>query len=1267
MNQGGTHMRRALSQASTILFATLVAIGSLLGACASERSPLDRTQPNALQKSLFQGEWYYQQTVVEIMGSWSPTFVGETNFLGMERVRFDIQEDWLYVRRSFERIKNAEGGVNVDGTTADGSLYMGAIIAAYPINSHFDIKRAYNPTTGEEYNVLEENVSDRPWYERDYIRVDWSRNMATNFGLTVDDDSAFDPIPYYVQHTDVDGDGLADDPDYPRIEPGEFDADGNMVKQPYLDITNVAMIRPGKTFIPEIGESYPTCWFFDKATADCTAEPIKIRSAFLRLDPNREYVPRPFKGPVSDYFGLFTQDRLVYDDQQEISERYREKYAQLHNLWIDWTDADGNLKPPAERGVRPMLYYVHSWPTDLENSLRAVEVDWNTIFQRTVSAAIGSAYTDSVLLFCHSPVSSALGDDPRCGVDGFATRIGDIRYNAIAFVPKYYDGFALLGFGPSNSDPLTGEVISGMSYLYVYNDIVAQSTTELIQLLNGDLDPNDYIDAVDLTGWQQESGKRSTPRIVDESDRQAMARAQDLSWARGIGPRPSQTQLASLEGKSFKEVFQQMGPGLHDLGLFNGDRDDSDGRLGSLAGSYIEDLLINPEMELMAGIMPGTPKNALTEEMLRDVSVARIGPIQVARAIDRHKEYLAKVRNLDLMETADDGYIGLADQFRGKSQDEIRTAVRAQVYHAVLSHELGHSFNLHHNFGGTEDVVNYQDKYWELRTADGTVGPRWEDPETDEELGQSIYKYAYSSIMDYSRLTLDFGPGKYDAAAILLGYGGKVEVFNDLGDVPITVPHAWADTDGQVMTFYLAAPEAWHYTEWYRAMGESLWSADNRSLVDSTEVDWRSGFAIDAGKVRVPYIFCSPYQSDIGNGCFTRDYGADEYERIRHHIQMANTWYITRAFTRYRVGETVEGYLGRTYGRVYSRLKGYNDYFVLIGGLLQQIYTPEQIEGFLANSTTGWASYAIAEHDLTNFLLETLARPDVTGYELVTDPAGQSMYKPSLFSGSDVTTDVVTGRYFTTAWYNSDFEDDCGMDFYQCLHHFGFYVEKMMAMEALSDSNTYFVARDTAEDIREWRISFFDNQSRLLNDFFGDILTGDASAAPKVPIGGDGRVLRYPDYVLGTDALGTPIDPAMGFTVQVYAAVLGMARFQNNYDKSFLDSSRMWLGGSTFALNSTHGAIEYSDPVNGKRYQAVNFPDGTGIAQRMVTRANTVKTRSNGCGTDCAAGLTDEQLRQGDVELVRYGQLLDLIVDLSGYYETYTQGYGDPYNPGGIP
>ena len=68
-------------------------------ACAEERAPIDRVQPYALKKSNFEGRWYYQRTVVDVPAANGFTFVGNTDHSGLQKVKFDIQEKYLFVRR----------------------------------------------------------------------------------------------------------------------------------------------------------------------------------------------------------------------------------------------------------------------------------------------------------------------------------------------------------------------------------------------------------------------------------------------------------------------------------------------------------------------------------------------------------------------------------------------------------------------------------------------------------------------------------------------------------------------------------------------------------------------------------------------------------------------------------------------------------------------------------------------------------------------------------------------------------------------------------------------------------------------------------------------------------------------------------------------------------------------------------------------------------------------------------------------------------------
>ena len=71
-------------------------------------------------------------------------------------------------------------------------------MAVFAIEGHVDLMREYNTSTGEQTNVLVENTSDRVWYERDYIRVDWSQNLVTNFHFWVEGLEQ-DPVAYFIE------------------------------------------------------------------------------------------------------------------------------------------------------------------------------------------------------------------------------------------------------------------------------------------------------------------------------------------------------------------------------------------------------------------------------------------------------------------------------------------------------------------------------------------------------------------------------------------------------------------------------------------------------------------------------------------------------------------------------------------------------------------------------------------------------------------------------------------------------------------------------------------------------------------------------------------------------------------------------------------------------------------------------------------------------------------------------------------------------------
>jgi hypothetical protein len=138
----------------------------VVAGCAEERAPINRVQANALDKTFFVGdlrdsaddpEFYWRNFVVD--GSESQSLVGIGSWSGVDRIRWDVQENLLVARKAYGISPGADD-------KGDAGNPDGTIVAAYSIDSHFDIRRDYNAQTGEELNVIDENTSDRPWYER---------------------------------------------------------------------------------------------------------------------------------------------------------------------------------------------------------------------------------------------------------------------------------------------------------------------------------------------------------------------------------------------------------------------------------------------------------------------------------------------------------------------------------------------------------------------------------------------------------------------------------------------------------------------------------------------------------------------------------------------------------------------------------------------------------------------------------------------------------------------------------------------------------------------------------------------------------------------------------------------------------------------------------------------------------------------------------------------------------------------------------------------
>ncbi|MBK7860467.1 MAG: hypothetical protein IPJ65_18015 [Archangiaceae bacterium] len=319
---------------------------ALLAACAKEQPVINRVQPNYVKKSDLIGanykssaddpEFYAQGTLVDVgYGAGQDGLFTSTYAQPMTRIKWSITENLLIARLAYERISNS------DGKGAGKATEDGEVVAAYAINSHFDIKYGYNPQTGELNNVVEENITDLPWSEREYIRVDWSKNLSTD---NYDYDTLsqmglyggvqYEPIAYYVN-----------DPDSP-------DAPHNELANGYLDVTTKAWAKPGMIELNMWGMgSVPACWLdadFSGGSAPatgCSPVELTIRQAFRKVT-DTDYEPQDWDGFRFQAFGAFTTDRDGYARNYGMTDTQWHRFINRYNIWERshaYTDA-ANLK-----------------------------------------------------------------------------------------------------------------------------------------------------------------------------------------------------------------------------------------------------------------------------------------------------------------------------------------------------------------------------------------------------------------------------------------------------------------------------------------------------------------------------------------------------------------------------------------------------------------------------------------------------------------------------------------------------------------------------------------------------------------------------------------------------------------------------------------------------------------------------------------------------------------------------------------------------------
>jgi len=412
----------------------LPSLALLFTACAGQ-GDIDRSQPDKVDKTIFLNDdgsartFYYRKTTIGVPPTSNYTFEGAMG--DIMKVRFDILEKYLVGYRSYDYAVGAETSFTSGDNNMDAPMVM------FAITSHFDVKREYNPGTGEETNVISENTTDRPWNERQYMRVDWSKNL-------VDSPPAVDPMaPFFVAQTLSTGFAVGQG-DQAYVNPAR-----PIITHDYIDFATKELRTP----------DYEGCsMVFDEPYSDdpagifgCGPAEITYRNSLLPVPPQTyapmeypdrapvpgndgkpiRYATDPVSGDAVDCtaealaavglsgadcqefrvdwfskFGFFRTVRQTYDRQAGATEEGRHYYVNRWNIWKNSvqrdaagniiTDKNGNPAPNAIDGreTRTITYYLNpEFPDDMDLRTAAAGVieDYNKSMKQTVAAMLWTA------------------------------------------------------------------------------------------------------------------------------------------------------------------------------------------------------------------------------------------------------------------------------------------------------------------------------------------------------------------------------------------------------------------------------------------------------------------------------------------------------------------------------------------------------------------------------------------------------------------------------------------------------------------------------------------------------------------------------------------------------------------------------------------------------------------------------------------------------------------------------------------------------------
>ncbi|MEQ9499728.1 MAG: zinc-dependent metalloprotease [Deltaproteobacteria bacterium] len=642
--------------------------------------------------------WLFKSTIVSAS---SPNVVGDYTFPGFESdmryVKFRFVENALQVVDGQKLQSDDAGDPNDDLATSNERVM-------FEFNGrHVDIKLRES-LDGERTNFLEENTEE-PWQMRQNFAVDFER---TNM----------DPITNIAWFY---GDFLSDCARTisTHMVPDSFEWDPD---DQYMSFVIEV------TYDLNVLTWFGGCYDLVSLASDVGTASVRYRLSFFRPGPSPDFPMEEIaeKAPVNKKYGAFKRFNVFRDEETGLLSAK----ALLHRWNPNRTDP-------------VVFYFIEGFPERFKPMFQEIKADTNRILEEA-GASLRFDFQE-----WNAP-----------GPDGepMERHFGDARFSFVAWHQDIDTTKGLLGYGPSSSDPRTGEIISANLNLYNvgmdYYRFLIQDYLET----NGaagkpaDLEWEQVDCEADQTAVPADNSGRLQTQIFREMRRTMELAEPDLENGQptdGFLPEPAREEFLNDYHRTLGEI-RYAEPAWNPYVYLPKGRSPVENLTDRLATE-------RDFNEAMTNIMLNEDPFQGLALHSRDGIEAQLGFMDDFREwrknhdrLQADQEYLHSKKNIYVFD-ANDAISAIATGARrcvnGKFEsDEVYSErIIEDVVFNVAIHELGHNLSLRHNFYGSVDKKHMR----------------------DDELSASVMDY----VVSYEEAGTGRSWGQYDEAALKWIYG----------------------------------------------------------------------------------------------------------------------------------------------------------------------------------------------------------------------------------------------------------------------------------------------------------------------------------------------------------------------------------------------------------------------------------------------------------------------------------------------------------------